>query len=302
MHHLQDWKDDLASVNPKAADALADPEEYPNLFPGMQEAVGLESQAAGAQAAVARQPAAAYARLAAAGLLADNLAEQLAVLDIGDGVEAGAAQPMWADANGGAVHHQPAHMPLPQAAAAAGPMDADLINIAEPAPAVPSMASRDHAPMLGLQSQPAPSLEQLYDNRVSSSSAASSGGFGSAGGASGPAPPAALAAPAPITPPAPPAAVVPPPPPPTQQPFPPPPAAVAPPVSMPGPAAVPQAPAAVAPAAVPAAAAAAAAAFGDDDFNFDDDGLGVGGGSLAAGGGAGSGVDLDDDWGLDEDV
>jgi hypothetical protein len=32
----QDWKRDLASVNPKAADALADPQEYPNLFPGLQ--------------------------------------------------------------------------------------------------------------------------------------------------------------------------------------------------------------------------------------------------------------------------
>lgn len=33
---LQEWKKDLASVNPKAADALADPEDYPNLFPGLQ--------------------------------------------------------------------------------------------------------------------------------------------------------------------------------------------------------------------------------------------------------------------------
>jgi coatomer subunit beta' len=32
----QEWKKDLASVNPKAADALADPQDYPNLFPGLQ--------------------------------------------------------------------------------------------------------------------------------------------------------------------------------------------------------------------------------------------------------------------------
>lgn len=40
----------MAAVNPRAADALADPAEYPNLFPGLSEAVTLE--AAGKQAQV----------------------------------------------------------------------------------------------------------------------------------------------------------------------------------------------------------------------------------------------------------
>ena len=35
----QDWKADLASVNAKAAEALADPGVYPNMFPGLE--VGL---------------------------------------------------------------------------------------------------------------------------------------------------------------------------------------------------------------------------------------------------------------------
>eukprot|EP00775_Hariotina_reticulata_P003982 gene3982-4235_t len=79
---VKDWKKDLASVNPKAADALADPQEYPNLFPGLQEAILQEASAAAAQASISRHPAAAYASLAATGVLADDLAEQLAVLGI----------------------------------------------------------------------------------------------------------------------------------------------------------------------------------------------------------------------------
>lgn len=58
---LQEWKKDLASVNPRAADALADPEEYPNLFPGLADAVGLEAAAAKAQ--VRAQHTAAYTAL-----------------------------------------------------------------------------------------------------------------------------------------------------------------------------------------------------------------------------------------------
>lgn len=36
------WKEDLAKVNKKAADALADPSEYENLFPEFQEALQAE--------------------------------------------------------------------------------------------------------------------------------------------------------------------------------------------------------------------------------------------------------------------
>jgi coatomer subunit beta' len=47
---LQEWKKDLAGVNARAADALADPEEYPNLFPGLDEAAAMEAAVAKAQA------------------------------------------------------------------------------------------------------------------------------------------------------------------------------------------------------------------------------------------------------------
>ena len=33
------WQDDLKMVNPKAAEALSDPEEYPNLFPDFELAM-----------------------------------------------------------------------------------------------------------------------------------------------------------------------------------------------------------------------------------------------------------------------
>lgn len=33
------WKESLSKVNQKAADALADPGQYGNLFPGLQQAV-----------------------------------------------------------------------------------------------------------------------------------------------------------------------------------------------------------------------------------------------------------------------
>lgn len=36
------WKEDLAKVNKKAADSLADPSEYENLFPEFQEALQAE--------------------------------------------------------------------------------------------------------------------------------------------------------------------------------------------------------------------------------------------------------------------
>jgi hypothetical protein len=37
------WRDDLRKVNPKAAEALADPSQYANLFPNMAEALQAES-------------------------------------------------------------------------------------------------------------------------------------------------------------------------------------------------------------------------------------------------------------------
>lgn len=54
----------------------------------------MEAAAAAAQAAAARQPGRAFASLAAAGLLADDLARQLAALGI-DGSSLPAAAPDW---------------------------------------------------------------------------------------------------------------------------------------------------------------------------------------------------------------
>ena len=36
------WKEKLAATNQKAAQSLADPAEYENLFPGLQEAIQAE--------------------------------------------------------------------------------------------------------------------------------------------------------------------------------------------------------------------------------------------------------------------
>ena len=37
------WKEDLAKTNKKAADSLADPTQYGNLFPDIQEAIRAEN-------------------------------------------------------------------------------------------------------------------------------------------------------------------------------------------------------------------------------------------------------------------
>lgn len=39
---VQLWKKDLAKINPKAAEALADPAQYSNLFPDLQLAMQAE--------------------------------------------------------------------------------------------------------------------------------------------------------------------------------------------------------------------------------------------------------------------
>lgn len=42
-------------MNPRAADALADPDEYPNLFPGLSDAAGMEAAVAKAQVRLAER-------------------------------------------------------------------------------------------------------------------------------------------------------------------------------------------------------------------------------------------------------
>lgn len=39
---VKEWKEDLKKFNPRKAESLADPEKYPNLFPGLQEAMEQE--------------------------------------------------------------------------------------------------------------------------------------------------------------------------------------------------------------------------------------------------------------------
>ena len=39
---VQMWKEDLSQTNKKAADSLADPTQYSNLFPDIQEAIKAE--------------------------------------------------------------------------------------------------------------------------------------------------------------------------------------------------------------------------------------------------------------------
>lgn len=43
------WREDLRKINPKAAEALADPSQYANLFPNMAEALQAESLQVGAR-------------------------------------------------------------------------------------------------------------------------------------------------------------------------------------------------------------------------------------------------------------
>ena len=52
------WKEKLAVTNQKAAQSLADPGEYENLFPGLQEAILAEEALRGERAQL--QPASSY--------------------------------------------------------------------------------------------------------------------------------------------------------------------------------------------------------------------------------------------------
>jgi coatomer subunit beta' len=47
---VQLWRDDLRKINPKAAEALADPSQYANLFPNMAEALQAEELQVGTRA------------------------------------------------------------------------------------------------------------------------------------------------------------------------------------------------------------------------------------------------------------
>ena len=54
---VQLWRKDLAKINPKAAESLADPGPYPNLFPNLDWALQAERlQARTSPGAAGRQP------------------------------------------------------------------------------------------------------------------------------------------------------------------------------------------------------------------------------------------------------
>mmetsp|Transcript_31249 Transcript_31249/g.69528 ORF Transcript_31249/g.69528 Transcript_31249/m.69528 type:complete len:1001 (-) Transcript_31249:4758-7760(-) len=80
---VQVWKQDLARQNPKAAESLADPAEYPNLFPELDLALKAERYAAAQRAQ--QHPASSYADYEGATLI--NLISQIRELEeSGDGV------------------------------------------------------------------------------------------------------------------------------------------------------------------------------------------------------------------------
>eukprot|EP00877_Chromochloris_zofingiensis_P000490 jgi/Chrzof1/10441/UNPLg00368.t1 len=266
---VQEWKNDLAGLNSKAADALADPDEYPNLFPGLEDAVAAEPATAKTQAAIASLPASQYARLAADGGGVEALVAQLQSL--------GLAQPQ---SNGGAPHP---HYSPPAAATAA----------AAGARGMPPPAHADDE-----------DDDEFHDTQAEQQLHATAGSrYMPQAAAMAPRPPGATANYATLSP----ATAAPPPfytpshapPPVTHQP------AVAPAVGIPQPFApaagfaaaglgsAAAAAAAAAPATAPVSATAADDLLGaDEDFGFDENGDGGLGGNVG-------GVDLDDDWGLD---
>ncbi|KAL4457362.1 hypothetical protein ABPG75_012227 [Micractinium tetrahymenae] len=114
------WQGDLAKVNPKAAESLANPEEYPNLFPGIEDA--LKAEAWLRQKAAHPQPAARYPEVEGAHM--EDILSRVAELSLnglpanGPPAAAAAAPPPPAAAP----------PPAPAAAAEAAGMD-DLLGL-----------------------------------------------------------------------------------------------------------------------------------------------------------------------------
>ena len=50
------WREDLAHINPKAAESLADPAQYPNLFPNLDLALHAEQYQVHCSASIFLQP------------------------------------------------------------------------------------------------------------------------------------------------------------------------------------------------------------------------------------------------------
>lgn len=95
------WKEDLRTLNPRAAEALADPAEYPNMFPDLQLALQAE-QLSRAQRSRGAPPALAYSQFEGATL--SNLLERVAGMSLDEREAAAAAvAPGARDGGGGAA-------------------------------------------------------------------------------------------------------------------------------------------------------------------------------------------------------
>ena len=276
---LSAWKSGLAKVNPRAAEALADPGEYPNLFPGWAEALAAEgsspppraSSAKAAVAAAARPPSAnghaAAAAVAAAAVPPPAVAspppppppqqQQPKAPSPPPKPAAAVAPPPPPVAAAAPPPPPPPPAPAPAAAAPPAPEQPDFEDdddaFAEPAAAAPAAATKDEGE-LDLDEFDDVEEEEEVEEEAAPAPVA-------------PPPPPPPAPKAASPPPPPPAAVAPPPPPP------PPPAVVA---SPPPPAPKPAAPAPVAAAVAPPpppAPPAPTAATEDEEEDEDDWGV-----------------------------
>lgn len=97
------WQADLAKINPKAAESLANPDEFPNLFPDLQDALAAEAMLE--QRRARPLPASAYPRMEGASR-EDALAAAAALRagGAGAGAEAPLPEVTPAAANGGAAY------------------------------------------------------------------------------------------------------------------------------------------------------------------------------------------------------
>ena len=137
------WKADLAKVNKKAAEALADPLEYKNLFPDFDLALRAE-QAVRAKASVPREPASSFPQSKNIG--GQDLIEEIKGLTITHG-----------DVDLGAVPSEasPAPEPLVESKPESTP---DQEPAAQPAPEPAPQVEQEPEPQVELE--PEPQVEQ----------------------------------------------------------------------------------------------------------------------------------------------
>lgn len=141
------WQADLVKINPKAAESLANPDEFPNLFPGLQEALVAERMLEAERAQ--RHPASAFPQMEGANLR--NVMEAVQGMSLED-VPAAMPAPQ---ANGDAYAHA---APLTQQP------DGDLLGMDEPPLAQEEFATFAAAPVAPPEpSAPEPTAEEEDD-------------------------------------------------------------------------------------------------------------------------------------------